>query len=224
MHGPKPLPRNANFSPNLQLTASVKFAPFATRQRRGYIRDAAERDLGVHLENALKGVIVQDRWPKSAIDVSVLVLEAEDDNVLGLMSVLANSITVASTALLDARIDCLDIMTGGLAAAVKTREGDFAQVLDPSPSEHDRVDAACVVAYLPSRDEVVEVWSTGQLLSTSRGGSHNFDDMLDQAVSAARAVQSVLKEVVIESATRDLTTVPSKGVSREQVNDIEMKE
>jgi exosome complex component MTR3 len=223
VHGPRPLPRNANFSPNLQLTASVKFAPFATQQRRGYIRDPAERDLGVHLENALKGVIVQDRWPKSAIDLSITVLEAEDDSTLGLMGVLAASITAASAALLDARIDCLDMMTGGLAAAIRGHAGKSSYVLDPSPSEHEDIDAACVVAYLPSRDEVVEVWTTGKLHSTRRGGSANFEDIMDQAVGAARAVQTVLKEVVIESATETMVSLPVKGEKGGQVNDVEMK-
>jgi exosome complex component MTR3 len=217
------LPRNANFSPNLQLTSSVKFAPFATQHRRGYLRDAAERDLGEHLSNALKGVILQDRWPKSAIDVSVTVLEAEGDTTLGLMGVLSASITAASAALLDARIDCLDVMSGGLAAAVRGHAGKSSCVLDPSPSEHEHVDAACVVAYLPSRDEVVEVWTTGKLHSTRTGGRVNFEYMLDQAVGAARAVQTVLKEVVIESATKMMTRVPAKGEKGGQANDVEMK-
>ena len=64
VHGPRPLPRNAAFSSNLLLTTHVKFAPFATRQRRGYVRDASERDLGVHLETALRGVIIGDRRPQ----------------------------------------------------------------------------------------------------------------------------------------------------------------
>jgi exosome complex component MTR3 len=201
----------------------VKFTPFATQQRRGYLRDPAERDLGEHLSNALKGVILQDRWPKSAIDVSVTVLEAEDDSTLGLMGVLSASITAASAALLDARVDCLDMVSGGLAAAVRGHPGKSSYVLDPSPSEQEDIDAACVVAYLPSRDEVVEVWTTGKLHSTRRGGSVNFEDMLDQAVGAARAVQTVLKEVVIESATKTMPSVSAKGERGGQVNDVEMK-
>src|SRR5438046_9080907 len=58
VHGPRPLPRSAPFSPTVNLMAHVKFAPFATRQRRGYVRDANERDLAVHLEMALRGIII----------------------------------------------------------------------------------------------------------------------------------------------------------------------
>jgi exosome complex component MTR3 len=236
VYGPRPLPRNAAFSPNLQLTASVKFAPFATRVRRGYIRDSTERDLGIHLENALKGMIIQDRWPKSAIDVAVIVLESEDDSVLrvsehqvgvrnvGLMNILAGCITVASAALLDARIDCLDLMTGGVAASVRTLEGPVSQVLDPSPTEHDEIQSGCVVAYLASRDEVTEVWTTGNLLAKAREEDAAFEGLLDHAVSAARAVQPVLKEVVVESAMRIADAVLMKGKSGDQPNDIEMKQ
>ena len=234
MHGPKPLPRNASFSPNLQLTASVKYAPFATRLRRGYLRDSTERDLGIHLENALKALIIQDRWPKSAIDVAVTVLEAEDRGdqhgrgQLGIqnaasMNILAGCITVASTALLDARIDCLDLMTGGVAATVRHPGGQLSHVLDPSPGEHEEIQSACVVGYLPSRDEVTEVWTTGNLSGKDATDSSSFETLLDHATGAARAVQSVLKEVIMESATRSLNA-PVKGKSRDQVNDIEMNE
>ncbi len=235
MHGPKPLPRNARFSPNLQLTASVKFAPFATRLRRGYIRDSTERDLGLHLENALKGLILPDRWPKSAIDVAVTVLEAEepwighDQQALGmqsaaLLNTLAGCITVASAALVDARIDCLDLMTGGVAAHVQSTGQSLSYVLDPSPAEHDNVQAACVVGYLPSRDELTEVWTTGNLSGKDQGDDASSETLLDHAIGAARAVQSVLKEVVIESATRIVNASSAKGISHEQADDIEMKQ
>lgn len=235
VHGPKPLPRNASFSPNLQLTASVKFAPFATKIRRGYIRDPTERDLGVHLENALKGLIIPDRWPKSAIDVAVTVLEGEEawrghDERLsgtqnaGLLNILAGCVTVASAALLDAKIDCLDLMTGGVAASVQTPGQTRSWVLDPSPAEHVDISSACVVGYLPSRDEVTEVWTTGVLSGKEQEVESDFEILLDHAIGAARAVQTVLKEVLIESATRSLDATVVKGKSREQVNDVEMKQ
>ncbi|RMD43743.1 hypothetical protein DV735_g1370, partial [Chaetothyriales sp. CBS 134920] len=217
VHGPKPLPRNASFSPNLQLTASVKFAPFATSERRGYIRDATERDLGVHLENALKAMLLPTRWPKSAIDVAITVLEAEGDasipsqggsgNVIasvGLMNILSGCITAASAALADARIDAVDLLTGGVVAVVSDpRSGQQTLLLDPNPTEHESVVAAGVVGVLPSRDEVAEIWTTGQLSSAGSAASAiGFDRLLDQAVIAAKAVQPVLKDALLESAKR----------------------
>jgi exosome complex component MTR3 len=240
VHGPKPLTRNANFSPNLQLSAAVKYAPFATRLRRGYIRDSTERDLGIHLENALKGLIIPDRWPKSSIEVSVLVLEGEDNEDLisgqplgsvagqiGLMNILAGCITVATAALLDAKIDCLDVMAGGVAAVVSAN-GAEQKILDPSPAEHDDIRSGCVAGYLSNRDEVTEVWSTGAITEQGNDGTQ-FDDIIDSAVSAAKAAAAILTEVVVESARTNVKITSSEANSipktkqQSDMNDIEMK-
>ncbi|KAK2789159.1 3'-5'-exoribonuclease [Emmonsiellopsis sp. PD_33] len=235
VHGPKPLPRSAPFSPNLLLSTHVKFAPFASRRRRGYIRDVSERDLGVHLETALRGVIIGERWPKSGLDITVTILEGEDDrwwgDVLssgplggidgwGLMNVLAGCITVASAAIADARIDCLDLITGGVAAFVENSKSEGPEgkqteksqrgqgqslVLDPDPSEHRGIVSACVVGYMPSRDEITELWlkgDTSNLSSENQNTSLSHEALIDGAVDAARGAQAVLMDAVRESAER----------------------
>ncbi|KAL8765410.1 MAG: hypothetical protein Q9209_007516 [Squamulea sp. 1 TL-2023] len=140
VHGPRPLPRSVPFSPHLLLTAHVKFAPFASKHRRSYIRDTSERDLSVHVETALRGLLISERWPKSGVDVVITVLEGEDDGPSfsiggrgdgengeegggglsgwGMMSVLSGCMTVASAAIADAGIDCSDLASGGVAAVV----------------------------------------------------------------------------------------------------------
>ncbi len=213
VHGPKPLPRNANFSPNLQVTVSVKFAPFATRQRRGYIRDANERDIGTHLETALSGVIIPDRWPKSAIDIVITVLESEDDgemtsqprqrrgmNGVENMNVVAGCITVACAALLDARIECLDLVTGGVAATYLNGDGRTLKVLDPSASEDPPLKAACVVGYMPARDEITLVWAKGDIPQNNDEQVPGFDSLFDSAVNAAKASNVVLRQVATDLA------------------------
>lgn len=212
VHGPRPLPRNAAFSPNLLLTTHVKFAPFATRNRRGYVRDAGERDLGAHLETALRGVIIGERWPKSGCEVVITVLEGEEDawwgeegrsggsrgGGWGMMGVLAGCITVASAALVDAGIDCVDMVSGGVAALVqddqddKKTESNAVMVLDPSPSEHQGIRAACVVGYLQSRDEVTEMWMKGD-------AGMQVEELVDEAVKSACLTRTVLAEAVREA-------------------------
>ncbi|WYZ46458.1 hypothetical protein EsH8_IX_000683 [Colletotrichum jinshuiense] len=178
VHGPRSLPRSAPFSPYLVLSTHVKYAPFATRQRRGYLRDSSERDLSVHLDTALRGVIIADRWPKSGVDVIVTIIEGDQEreasHVQGnaewdMMNVLSGCITVAAAALADAGIDCVDMVTGGVAALVATDDKNTVAtlvVLDPVSSEHDRILAACCVAYLPSRAEITNLWVKGQLSPT----------------------------------------------------------
>ncbi|KAF2754600.1 exoribonuclease family protein [Pseudovirgaria hyperparasitica] len=219
VHGPKPLPRSAPFSPHLVLTTHVKFAPFAARQRRGYIRDSSERDLGVHLETALRGAIIGERWPKSGVDVIITILEGEEDRWWGdevgggtkgiggagwgLMTVLAGCITCASAAIVDAGIDCVDMVSGGVAALLPAPErsekgkGKDVQettvVLDPCPSEHQEIQAVCVVAYLQGRDEITELWVKGNAGDAAAA-------IVDNAVRAAVASKAVLTEAVKEAA------------------------
>ncbi|KAL8800660.1 MAG: hypothetical protein Q9182_005030 [Xanthomendoza sp. 2 TL-2023] len=190
LHGPRPLPRTIPFSPHLLLTCTVKFAPFALRHRRSYIRDTDERDLSVHVETALRGLLISERWPKSGVDICITVLEGEDDDVVGsprtglsewpTMSILSGCMTVASAAIADAGIDIVDLVSGGVAAIVRqpnppspldrrnvnvtTDNHTPAQiVLDPCPSEHGDVLAVCVVGYLRSRDEITEIWTRGDV-------------------------------------------------------------
>ncbi|EXJ78598.1 hypothetical protein A1O1_08999 [Capronia coronata CBS 617.96] len=227
VHGPKPLPRTASFSPNLQLSASVKFAPFATRNRQGYVRDSTERDIGMHLENALKGVIIPDRWPKSAIDIAVTVLEGEDDQIdgdrivgVGLVNMLAGCINVSMAALADARVDCLDLLAAGVGAIVAGPEKPL-RILDPASIEHEAILASCLVGYLPSRDELVEVWTNGSSSTQGANAGISFDEMLDSAVAAARGAQTVIKEVLVEALTK--TKGGTKKLSHDHMNDVEMK-
>ncbi|KAJ9613050.1 3'-5'-exoribonuclease [Cladophialophora chaetospira] len=226
VHGPKPLPRTASFSPNLQLSASVKFAPFATRVRQGYVPNSIEKDLGLHLENALKGVLLPDRWPKSAIDVAVTVLEGEDDEDgdrftgAALFNLLAAAINVAMTALVDAKIDCLDILAAGVSAVVPGADTKPVRILDPAAIEHEELLSSCVVGYLPSRDEVVEVWSSGGMSQQSEDGLIGYDDLVDSAIAAARGAQTVIQAVLLESVS-STQTASKKAVTRD--NDIEMK-
>lgn len=234
--GPRPLPRSASFTPQLLLSTYVKLAPFATRQRRNHIRSAAERDLSMHLETALRGVIIGERWPKSGVEIVITVLEGEEDypwskeeiqadggkglnGGWGMMSILSGCITVASAALVDAGIDCVDLVCGGMAAVVRqpppkpskprlvsssanpVSTTDTLVVLDPRPSEHQELVAGCVVGYLPSRDEVTELWAKGDLLSSIDGpfsSSTGLEFLMDQAIEAAKAVRLVLTESINE--------------------------
>jgi exosome complex component MTR3 len=242
VHGPKPVARTASFSPNLQLTAHVKFAPFAARQRRGYIREAAERDLSVHVETALKGAIIPDRWAKSAIEIIITVLEGEEDSWsgngqnnqgvfegVGMMNILAGCLTVASAALADARIDCLDLLAGGVAAVVPGANQTRTKLLDPCPAEHDELTSICVVGYLPARDEITELWVKGDFPAEVDAPGLGLDGLVEAAINAAKGVHGVLREVVKESAEQWISKLGSSqatkttATSTHATQDVEMK-
>ncbi|KAL8633787.1 hypothetical protein Q9189_000523 [Teloschistes chrysophthalmus] len=250
VHGPRPLPRSVPFSPHLLLTANVKFAPFASRHRRGYIRDVSERDLAVHVETALRGLLISERWPKSGVDIIITVLEGEDDDPphtsqpqrkeegglsgWGMMSVLAGCITVASAAISDAGIDCIDLVTGGVAGIVRqpqtpggfrTSDGAGAQIiLDPCPSEHLEILAVCVVGYLSSRDEVTELWTRGNIENPPNGEDSNqlgVEVLVDRAIEAAASsrlvLEAALKEATEAKLENDGVVVGSSGSKRKVI-------
>ncbi|EFX04203.1 3 exoribonuclease family protein [Grosmannia clavigera kw1407] len=215
VHGPRALPRSMPFSPHLILSTHVKYAPFATKERRGYLRDTSERDLAVHLETSLRGAILGERWPKSGVDIVVSVIEADQDRsapeqdpaeeLWGMMNVLSGCVTVASAALADAGIDCVDTVAGGVAALVEETAAEQASptaehvlVADPVPAEHGRILAACCVAYLPNRDEVTNLWLKGDMPPSVDGALQL--QMIDQALHAARQADQVIVAALQETA------------------------
>ena len=190
----------------------------------------SERDLAVHVETALRGLLISERWPKSGVDVIITVLEGEDDEPQvaghdiqkeeggssgwGMMSVLSGCITVASAAIADAGIDCVDLASGGVAAIVRqptppgrgnrnSEKGGNAPytVLDPCPAEHVEILAVCIVGYLCSRAEITELWTRGNIGSLSASGEVGFEDLVDRAVEAAVPSRLVL-EAALKATTR----------------------
>jgi exosome complex component MTR3 len=170
----------------------------------------------VHLETALRGVIIGDRWPKSGVEVNITILEGEEDQwwgdeqgrgtvtagEWGMMSVLSGCITVASAAIADAGIDCVDVVSGGVAAVVRGDSNSL--VLDPVPSEHQEILAACIVGYLPNRDEITDLWVKGDIGSVDSskvtGRTSSYEELADGAVQAALRSNRVLVAALKETA------------------------
>jgi exosome complex component MTR3 len=184
----------------------------------------------MHLETALRGVIIGDRWPKSGVDVVITILEGEEDQwwedenqpelgpagQWGMMNVLSGCITVASAAISDAGIDCVDMVSGGVAAVIRDRElnasvksgAPLSQptlVLDPVPSEHSEILAACVVGYLPSRDEITDLWAKGDFdTGYSEDGHSSYESLSENAIEAAKGSYRVLDAALKESVALKL--------------------
>lgn len=185
-------------------------------------------------------MVITDRWPKSGIEVDVTVLESDEDawcrdetgkgstgpagaGGWGMMNVLAGCITVASAAIADAGIDCVDLVAGGVAGIVKASgrevndqtvapvqrgdtEGNPAQVIrDPCPCEHREMIAVCVVGYLGTRDELTELWLKGNLMGSTSDTISNTrteEALIDQAVASALEARLVLEAAVAEAVER----------------------
>ena len=186
-------------------------------------------------------MIIGERWPKSGLDVVVTVLEGQDDEWenlnyndgggsksglvdSGMMSILAGCITVASAAIADAGIDCVDLVTGGYAAIVlrqsdpttDTKGGNRSspnpQIFpDPGPSDDTKLIACCVLGYSKSRDEITQMWVKGGI-PTDSGEQDSTNALVDAAVRAAIATRPVLVEAINEGVMAKLpsTSLDSK--------------
>ena len=147
----------------------------------------------------------------------------------GVMNVLSGCITVASAALADARIDCLDLLAGGVAAVVPGPDQKQTNVLDPCPAEHEQLTSICLVGYLPARDEITELWVKGDLPAETEYSGLGLEGLVDGAITAAKGVQSVLQEAVKESAERWIQRLgaaqatKAADTSTNAVHDVEMK-
>ncbi|KAF3189378.1 3'-5'-exoribonuclease [Orbilia oligospora] len=258
--GPRPLPRTSStpFAAQAILTTEVKFAPFASTVRRGYIRDSSERDLGSRLYQALVGAIRRELYPKSRIEVVVTILDSEDEGddvntvyieegkttvetkfwdagrserALGV--VLAGCITAASAALADAGIEMFDLVSGGVATSfvdeVNSKgkdKGDAVSnklyVRDPAIAlpEGKTPLATCVLGYMAARDEISELWISGKV--GTKNGTTEMDELVDEAIAAARSARGVLNEAAKERVQfivdKTGTAAPSKG----ETTDVEM--
>lgn len=184
----------------------------------------------MQLQNALVKSIKTGAYPKSGIDVFITVLDCEggldgdgDEGVeVGLMGVLAGAITCASAAIADAGIECVDLVSGGVAALVKlprsssTMDVDVTHapilVLDPSPADGYQILSAAVVGYMAGRDEITLLWTKGSV-SISDGEEDELDLLMDGAITTATAVRLVLNEAVKERMLLGLAR--SKGKLKE---------
>ena len=168
-------------------------------------------------------MIIGERWPKSGVEVVITILEGDEDawwgdsgtesgtgSGMGLLNVLAGCITVASAAIMDAGIDCVDMVTGGVAAITKDGE---QKILDPCLAEHQDVVAACAVGYLASRDEITEVWLKGDVGADP-------DELIESATHAAIGSVSVVKEVLLESMQAKMSAASER--TKRKLEDVEM--
>eukprot|EP00297_Palpitomonas_bilix_P013685 CAMPEP_0113881660 /NCGR_PEP_ID=MMETSP0780_2-20120614/8505_1 /TAXON_ID=652834 /ORGANISM="Palpitomonas bilix" /LENGTH=226 /DNA_ID=CAMNT_0000868553 /DNA_START=32 /DNA_END=712 /DNA_ORIENTATION=- /assembly_acc=CAM_ASM_000599 len=118
------------------LKCELRYTAFAHRERQeqGPLND---------LERA-------QQYPKSIIEISVLVLE--DDG-----SALTSAIMAASVSLADAGIECF-----GLVSSTTVAEVDDQLVLDPTKTEVDRARGTLIMASMPSIGQITQTALMGE--------------------------------------------------------------
>ncbi|PFH36228.1 3' exoribonuclease family, domain 1 domain-containing protein [Besnoitia besnoiti] len=168
VYGPRPTRKPASQDRGY-LNLEFNYAPFSSSANE----PSSERDnshLATLLHQSLNAVVRLEKYPKSTIDVCVMVLE--DDG-----GVLAAALTCIGLALSDAGIEMLDIVTGaaGCAVSLEQPQGPLrvALLLDPDADEVKALankDFTLVeIGYCPALSSVCFLHATGPLISSDSG-------------------------------------------------------
>ncbi|KAF9069675.1 3' exoribonuclease family, domain 1-domain-containing protein [Rhodocollybia butyracea] len=152
VYGPRQS-KNTTYNEKGRLNVEVKFAPFSCERRRAPLRDAEDRSIAVAIQQALLSSIRLELFPKSSIDVFLIVIEAD-----GIEGCVASGSIAASTALADAGIDMFGLVMSCSAAVV-----DSDIWIDPTQEESSTADGSIVLACMPALGTVTNVWQSGRM-------------------------------------------------------------
>jgi len=165
VHGPRSIKRSADFGQEGVIDCSVKLSSFcqfalseeASRREVDSIRIRREQKLGDALMRALKPSVRLDRFPKSQVDVSVLLVS--DDGCAE--SVIA---TAASVALANSGIELFDLTacaTVGIASNPGSKNPRF--ITDPDSRDEAFCKSFLHMAILPASEQVSDLTIEGAM-------------------------------------------------------------
>lgn len=133
-------------------------------------------------------------FPKSGIDVNIGVLE-----YTGKWSLLAIATNAVSTAIAEAGIDVVDLVSASSFAV--TEDG---VVIDPSGEEEERASAGGVVGYMASTGQITDAWITGPLEIEEDddmeldSGPVRYGQVIKTMISAAGDARLVINHALME--------------------------
>ena len=128
-----------------------KIAAFAVFRGRPRVSESCQDEISITMRDAFEQVILTERFPRSAIDVVVEVLEARSGTVCA-------ALTAASVALANAGIPMRDLLP-----ACSVGKGSDRIVLDPSDDEKIFCDTVIEAALMPRSGDVVHLRLDGKL-------------------------------------------------------------
>lgn len=161
IHGPRPRRQagRAEFSGRGAIDVEATFAPFARQQAQTKEElERASRELSAFLENCLESSVQLARFPKSVLDVYLLVLE--DDG-----SSFACAALCASYALAKAGVEMFDIVS--CCNLYLSKSGEIG--VDPDRAMEKDAAALCTIGILAG---------SGKLTCLEVSGAESYDSQL----------------------------------------------
>ncbi|KAL1271449.1 hypothetical protein QQF64_030465 [Cirrhinus molitorella] len=172
-----------------RLVCDFRLAPFSCLKRGAWIQGSEERDMSQTLLESLQPGVCLHRYPRSQIEVNVMVLENDG-------SILAHAVTCASMALADGGIEMYDVVLG-----CALRQNGNACLVDPSYSEefgswqegYGENQGCVTVALLPNLNQVSGLNADGEMredtladaVRTCMDGCHKLYPAVQQALTRA---------------------------------------
>ena len=174
VYGPRSNVKDLNeFSEKCKVVCDVKLAPFANRgERRGRSgRSANEEEFSALLEQALIASVCLEKYPKSVLNVYVVILE-NDGNALGA------AVTASSLSLAMAGVECYDLVFGASASienVISQQTNQQAQqiLIDPTAANEEKACGSIFVAYMPNLGKVNVLNVVGKINPDDTGNGLN---------------------------------------------------
>ncbi len=162
------------------LRCKYNMAPFSVEERKRPGPDRRSTEISKLISEAITPAIFLEKYPKSTIDISIEVLEAEGGTrCLGIVG--------ASLALVDAEIPMRDIISACAVGKV-----DDHIVVDLSESEDQEGQADMPVAIMPRTKQITFLQMDGDLTNDE------FDEALDLAFNSCMYINSLQKDALLK--------------------------
>ncbi|KAK9450888.1 3' exoribonuclease family, domain 1-domain-containing protein [Limtongia smithiae] len=161
--GPKP--QRSSFSSSAKLVVEVKFLPVSSsshtlglQQGQGYTT-TLERTLADYVYASLVPSIRLIQYPKSAINVSVVVLSGPPAWTDILKQIAAACVTTASVAVVDSGIEVIDLVSAcAMRFGTDGETNSFAEFDVDENAKALPTGGRAVVSYMAARDEITGFW------------------------------------------------------------------
>ena len=179
VYGPKEVhPRHLSLPDRALLRCRYHMAPFSVEERKSPAPSRREIELSKVIREALEPAIFLERYPRTAIDVFIEILQADGGTRCA-------GITVASLALADAGIPMRDLVVACAAGKV-----DGTIVLDLNDIEDKLGEADLPVAVMPSLNAVTLLQMDGLLTL------EEFEQAINLAIDGCKRIYKLQKEAL----------------------------
>ncbi len=190
VYGPRELhPRHLAQSDRALLRVTYRMATFSVSDRKRPAPSRREHEISMVLRQALEPLLFLKMYPRAAIDVFIMVLEADGGSRCA-------SATVASLALADAGIPMRGLVAGCAAGKI---DGKIA--VDLNDIEDKIGEADIPLAMSPDRGEITLLQMDGKLTAAE------FAQALSMAENGIHRIQEMQKTVLLEKYAQIRETI-----------------